>query len=54
MKIAEGMSPHAVAQGGLVRMRDPDAVYGWLNTYEADGLDGVIERQHGGARRGHF
>jgi transposase len=54
VKIAEGMSPHAVAQGGLLRMRDPATVYGWLNTYEADGLDGVIERQHGGARRGHF
>jgi hypothetical protein len=54
VKIADGMSPHAVAQGGLLRMRDPDTVYGWLNTYEAAGLAGLIERQHGGARRGCF
>jgi hypothetical protein len=54
MKIADGMSPHAVAQGGLLRKRDPDTVYGWLNAYEAAEVAGVIEHQHGGARRGHF
>ncbi len=54
VKIADGMSPHAVAQGGLLRERDPDTVYGWLNTYEAAGVAGVIEHRHGGARRGHF
>jgi hypothetical protein len=54
VKIADGMSPHAVAQGGLLRLRDPDTVYGWLNSYEVAGLAGVIEHQHGGARRGHF
>lgn len=54
MKIADGMSPHAVAQGGLLRKRDPDTVYGWLNAYEATEVAGVIEHQHGGARRGHF
>jgi transposase len=54
VKIADGMSPHAVAQRGLLRARDPDTVYGWLATYEARGLAGVIARQHGGARRGCF
>ena len=54
LKIAAGMSPHAVAQGGLLRLRDSDTVYGWLNSYEASGLTGLIERQHGGARRGCF
>jgi hypothetical protein len=52
VKIADGMSPHAVAQRGLLRARDPDTVYGWLTTYEARGLAGVVARQHGGARRG--
>ena len=52
VKIADGMSPHAVAQRGLVKARDPDTVYGWLAAYEAEGLAGVIARQHGGARRG--
>jgi len=54
LKIAEGMSPHAVAQGGLLKARDPDTVYGWLTTYEAEGLAGVIAGQHGGPRRGCF
>jgi hypothetical protein len=54
VKIADGMSPHAVAQRGLLKARDLDTVYGWLATYEADGLAGVIARQHGGARRGCF
>jgi hypothetical protein len=54
VKIADGMSPHAVAQRGLLKARDPDTVYGWLTTYsaEARGLAGVVARQHGGARRG--
>ena len=54
VKIAEGLSPHAVAQRGLLRARDPDTVYGWLAAYEARGLAGLIARQHGGARRGCF
>ena len=40
LKIAGGMSPHAVAQGGLLRVRDPNTVYGWPNTYQAAGLPG--------------
>jgi len=54
VKIADGMSPHAVAQRGLLTERDPDTVYGWLTAYEAEGLAGVVARQHGGARRGCF
>jgi len=54
LKIADGLSPHAVARGGLLKARDPDTVYGWLDTYEAAGLAGVIARQHGGPRRGCF
>jgi hypothetical protein len=52
VKIADGMCPHAVAQGGLLKARDPDTVYGWLNAYVAAGLAGVLARQHGGPRRG--
>jgi hypothetical protein len=33
-KIAAGMSPHAVAQRGLLRPRDPDTVYGRMAAYE--------------------
>ena len=51
LKIAEGKSPHWVARHGLLKERDPDTVYNWLNIYEAKGLVGLIARQHGGARR---
>jgi hypothetical protein len=51
LKIADGQTPHAVARHGLLKPRDPDTVYGWLDIYEADGLAGLIARQHGGVRR---
>lgn len=35
LKIADGMSPNAVAQFGLLRKRRPETVCGWLNYYEA-------------------
>lgn len=54
VKIAAGMSPHAVARHGLLQPRDPDTVYGWLTTYQTAGLAGLIARQHGGPRRGCF
>lgn len=50
LKIADGQSPHQVAQQGLLKERDADTVYHWLNLYEREGLDGVVKRLHGGAR----
>ena len=52
LKIAEGHSPYAVANAGLLRPRDPDTVYGWLDHYQAQGLPGLLAHQHGGNRRG--
>jgi hypothetical protein len=37
LKVASGMSPHAVAQTGLLKPRDPDTVYKWLNDYIRNG-----------------
>ena len=37
LKIAAGMSPHAVALHGLLKPRDPDTVYKWLNDFIRDG-----------------
>ena len=54
LKIADGTSPFAVANAGILKPRDPDTVYGWLNAYAAEGLAGVVGRQHGGPRRGCF
>lgn len=51
LKIAAGHSPHWVAKQGLLKPRDPDTVYKWLDNYEAEGLDGVIGHQQGGHQR---
>ncbi len=48
LKIADGQSPHAVARHGLLKPRDPDTVYGWLNWYERLGIQSVWWFQHGG------
>jgi hypothetical protein len=54
VKIADGMSPHAVARTGLLRPRDPDSVYGWLDTYQTGGLAALRAHLHGGSHRGRF
>lgn len=50
LKVADGMSPHAVAQRGLLKRRDPDTVYSWLDWYEAEGLAGLQKHPQGGFR----
>lgn len=52
LKIADGKAPYWVARQGLLKKRDPDAVYNWLNIYQEEGLSGIITHQHGGPRRG--
>jgi len=52
LKIADGQSPHAVAHAGLLRRRDPDTVYAWLDYYQGEGLPGLLAHRHGGNRRG--
>ena len=37
LKIASGISPHAVALNGLLKRRDPDTVYKWLDDFIRDG-----------------
>ena len=51
LKIADGQSAHEVAQHGLLKGRDPDTVYGWLNVYQAEGLNGLLSRLQGGNHR---
>jgi transposase len=41
LKIAAGQSAHQVAQTGLLRVRDPDTVYRWLDRYQAHGVAGL-------------
>ena len=54
LKIADGHAPYAVANDGLLRHRDPDTVYAWLDYYQGEGLPGLLAHQHGGNRRGHL
>jgi transposase len=54
LKIAEGQSPHRVAQSGLLKPRDPDTIYAWLDRYQAEGVAGLIARPQGGRRGRHL
>lgn len=51
VKIADGHAPHWVAKHGLLKERDPDTVYKWLNSYEVKGVAGLVDGQQGGDRR---
>ena len=44
LKIADGASPHQVARHGLLQVREPDTVYGWLERYRSGGLAGLVIR----------
>lgn len=50
LKVADGQSPHSVALTGLLRPRDPDTVYEWLNNFEHQGIEGLIGGRQGGSR----
>jgi hypothetical protein len=54
LKIAGGQSPHWVALHGLLKPRDPDTVYNWLDIYEAEGLAGLQGHPQGGHHRGYL
>ena len=41
LKISSGQSPHYVAQYGLLKSRDPDTVYDWLDRDQAGGVAGL-------------
>ena len=41
LKISEGQTPHDVARQGLLKKRDPDTVYAWLDRYQAGGVAGL-------------
>jgi hypothetical protein len=41
LKINSGTSPHQVALHGLLKPRDPDTIYAWMDRWEAEGLAGM-------------
>jgi transposase len=50
LKISDGQTAHAVARNGLLKRRDPDTVYTWLDWFEAAGVTGLAQHPHGGKR----
>ena len=51
LKIAAGETAHAVARQGVLKPRDPDTLYSWLQIYEDEGVAGLVAHQQGGDRR---
>jgi transposase len=41
LQVAAGRSGRWVALNGLLRQRQPDTVYGWLDRYHNGGIDGL-------------
>jgi hypothetical protein len=54
LKIADGDPPHRVARHGLLKPRDPDTVYSWLDLYQASGVPGLIAHPQGGFHGRHL
>lgn len=50
LKIADGQSGLAVAQGGLLKMRSSDTVYRWWHRYWREGLVGLMVKQGRGRK----
>lgn len=50
LKIAAGFPPAVVARSGLLRPRDPDTVYAWLDRWQAHGFDGLPIRDGRGRK----
>jgi hypothetical protein len=51
LKVADGQAAHAVARHGLLKPRDPDAVYAWLDFYAVEGVAGLVAHRQGGNHR---
>jgi hypothetical protein len=51
LKIAEGHAAYWVARHGLLKVRDPDTVSGWVTRSQADGLAGLLAHRQGGDHR---
>ena len=50
LKVNAGTSPHEVAQHDLLKSRDPDTIYDWLDRYESGGIAGLSIRQGRGRK----
>lgn len=44
LKVADGQYAAEVARSGLLRRRDPDTLYSWLERFEQEGIAGLEVR----------
>lgn len=54
LKVADGEVAYQVARTGLLRPRDPDTVYGWLQRFESAGVAGLTIRPGRGRKAAFF
>ena len=54
LKIADGMSAAQVAREGLLRSRQPDTVYRWFNSFQAQGVEGLKVKPGAGRKPAFF
>jgi transposase len=54
LKIAEGMSGLQVSQEGLLKRRDPDTIYRWVQRYQEAGVAGLEIRAGRGRKPAYF
>lgn len=50
LQVANGRSGRWVAHNGLLRPRQADTIYKWLDRYEAEGIDGLTIRDGRGRK----
>jgi transposase len=51
LKVADGQIAAHVARSGLLRVRDPDTIYSWLDRFQVYGLAGLSIRSGRGRKR---
>ena len=54
LKVAEQQVASQVAQHGLLKVRQPETVYQWLDRYEAEGVNGLYYRPGRGRKASFF
>ena len=54
LKIADGMSGLQVSREGLLKARDPDTIYRWVQRYQEAGIAGLEIRVGRGRKPAYF
>ncbi len=54
LKVAAGQAPEHVAEVGLLKRRNRDTLYRWLERYAAEGMNGLMVRSGRGRKPAFF